>query len=131
MKYIVHKRFKQKAICGDVNLAATTECEEVNGMIYHDHKRLCVVTSDNAHLFFARNDDGNGIERGALTRSIVNTLSKQDSNYQARWDKVWSDETCRAYKRHEHADHWIWNHAFYNADIATLKYIADLVGARR
>lgn len=131
MKYITHKRFKQKAICGEVNLPAMTECNEINGMIFYDHKPICVATSENAHLYFARNDDGNGMERGKLTRSIVETLSKADDAYQERWDKVWDDVTCQMYKRQEHQDHWIWNHAFYNADLGTLKYIAELVGVRR
>lgn len=34
MNYIVHKRFKQKALCGDVNLPATTECDLVGGVIF-------------------------------------------------------------------------------------------------
>ena len=33
VKYIVHKRFKDKAICGDVNLPALTECESHDGFI--------------------------------------------------------------------------------------------------
>ncbi len=131
MKYITHKRFKAKAICGNVNIPALTECEEVNGMIYCDHKLICSKYSENAHQYFARNDDGNGVERGQLTRAIVETLSKPDEHYQERWDKVWDDATCQMYRRQEHQDHWLWNHAFFNADVGTLKYIAGLVGARR
>lgn len=33
MKYVVHRRFKDKAICGEVNLPAMTMCEEANGYI--------------------------------------------------------------------------------------------------
>ena len=57
MKYVVHRRFKDKAICGEVNLPAMTMCEEANGYIFHGDKLLCVVTSENAHQFFARDDD--------------------------------------------------------------------------
>ncbi len=131
MKYIVHKRFKSNAICGEVNLPAFTECEAINGMLYCNHKPLCLITSENAHLHFARNDDGNGLERGSLTRDIIDKLKTHDEQYQSRWDKVWEDTVCQAYKRHEYSDHWLWNHAFYNADINTLIYIAKLVGARR
>lgn len=131
MKYIVHRRFKQQAICGEVNIPALTECEEVNGTIYLDHKPLCIKRSENAHQYFARNDDGNGLERGQLTQAIIAALSKRDERYQDRWDKVWDDATCQMYRRYEHRDHWIWNHAFFNADIETLRYIAALVGVRR
>ena len=130
MKYVVHRRFKDKAICGEVNLPAMTMCEEANGYIFHGDKLLCVVTSENAHQFFARDDDGAGMLRGKLTQAIQKTLAKRDANYQNRWDKVWEDPTCQPYKRIEYADFWLWNHDFFNADIDTLRHIAKLVGAK-
>lgn len=138
MKYITHKRFKALAICGKVNIPAATECTAINGVIYHDHKPVCLIASENAHLFFAVNDDGHGLERGHITQSILATLAAPASDNEAAWekytklwDKVWADEVCKAYRRQGDADHWLWNHAFYNADIGTLNYIADLIGARR
>lgn len=131
MKYIVHKRFKEKAICGNVNIPALTECEAINGMIYFNHKPICLITSENAHLYFARNDDRNGMQRGKLTSDIISKLKTRDNNYQERWNKIWDDAVCQAYKRHEYSDHWLWNHAFYNADINTLLYIAKLIEVRR
>lgn len=149
MKYLTHKRFRQRAICGEVNIPALTECESVNGMICLGDKQLCLIYSENAHLYFARNDDGNGLERGQLTCAIIELLTKKDylldgydEKYERKikahneradeaWEKVWEDDVCRKYKRIEHADHWLWNHAFYNADIETLRYIAELVGVRR
>ena len=84
MKYVVHRRFKDKAICGEVNLPAMTVCEENGGYIFHGDKLLCVVTSENAHQFFARDDDGAGMLRGKLTQAIQKTLAKRDANYQNR-----------------------------------------------
>lgn len=130
MKYIVHKRFKGKAICGEVNLPATTVCEEADGGIFCDGRLICLAVSENAHQFFARDDDGAGMLRGRLTQAIQRTLSKRDANYQDRWDKVWDDPTCQPYKRIEHADFWLWNHEFFNADIDTLRHIARLVGVK-
>lgn len=126
MKYIVHRRFKEKAICGNVNLPYGTECESVNGVLYYNCKPLCVTTSENAHQHFARNDDGFGLIRGKLTQDIQNAL-KQEYGHQERWDKVWEDTTCAAYRRHEYANHWLWNHDFYNASIEILEYIASVV----
>lgn len=77
MKYVVHRRFKDKAICGEVNLPAMTICEETNGYIFHGDKLLCVVTSENAHQFFARDDDGAGMLRGKLCAFYLN-LCKSD-----------------------------------------------------
>ena len=34
MQYIVHRRLKDTAICGGVNIPATTICEEICGVIY-------------------------------------------------------------------------------------------------
>lgn len=130
MNYIVHRRFKAKAICGEVNLPALTECECINGVIKHNNRDICFITSENAHQYFSINEDGCGLVRGKLTQAIQKTLAKRDENYQQRWDKVWDDKLCQRYKRKEYADYWLWNHDFFEADIDSLKYIANLVGAK-
>lgn len=130
MKYIVHKRFKGKAICGDVNLPAMTVCESDGTVIKHNGKDICSVKSENAHQFFAINEDGKGAERGKLTQAIQNRLAVRDKDHQSRWDKVWADPICQKYKRAEHADYWLWNHDFYNANIYDLQHIANLIGAK-
>ncbi len=130
MKYIVHKRFKGKALCGEVNLPAMTEVENKDGVICYNGSALCFDCSENAHQFFARNDDGNGMLRGKLTQAIQGRLAKHDKQHQSRWDKVWEDPACQPYKRADHEDHWLWNHDFFNADIDVLRHIAELVGAK-
>lgn len=127
MKYIVHTRFKAKAICGEVNLPALTEVELKDNMLYCQDKQLCVITSENAHKYFARNDDNNGMERGRLTQLIKSILEKNDEKHQDRWDKIWKDKLCQKYKRIEYADYWLWNTAFFNAPIEDLKYIYNLI----
>lgn len=89
MKYIVHKRFRDKAICGDVNLPAMTACECDGAMIKHCGHDICFVTSENAHQYFAIDEDGMGMKRGKLTQAIQKILAKRDDHYQERWDKVW------------------------------------------
>lgn len=127
MEYINYRRFKGKAICGNVNIPAMTRFQSVNGMIYYEGKPICVATSANAHNFFARNDDGCGSERGKLVTAINKLLTKIDDKYQDRWDAVWGDDICNQYRRVEHQDHWLWNHAFYNASIDRLSYILAIV----
>lgn len=127
MKYITHRRFKERAICGDVNIPAMTECEERNNMIYYKEKAICLVTSENAHTYFAVNEDGNGLRRGELIKSITSLLRRKDDKHQTRWDKVWDDPKCQKYKRPEHSDHWLWNNEFYTAEIADLEYILKLI----
>ncbi len=129
MDYIAHKRFKANGLCGAVNLPANTVCHCEGGVISHLGDEICWHKSQNAHQFFARNDDGQGMLRGKLTQSIQRTLAKRDEHYQDRWDKVWEDAICQNYKR-EGDDRWLWNHEFFEADILTLKHIAHLVGVK-
>lgn len=128
-KYIVYKRFKEKAICGTVNLPATTECYEEDGVIYTmGGERLCMASSENAHQFFTHNEDGDGIERGELIQSIQKILAERDDNYQVRWDAVWDDTlVCKKYCRAEFPDYWLWNHDFFNAPVSDLRYIKKLI----
>lgn len=132
MQYIVHQRFKGKTISGDVNIPATTTCEERDGVIYYNGKPICAATSMCAHQHFAVNDDGNGLLRGMLTTAIQKTLSRNRGEpiHQERWDRVWGDPRCQKYQREEHPDVWLWNHAFFCADIDDLKYISELVSAK-
>ena len=125
MKYIAHQRFRQRGISGDVNIPAQTECELVGNLIMHNGKPVCYATSYNGQQFFARNEDGNGMERGRLTRAIQRKLVECSD----KWDKVWSDFACRMHKRQEDENTWHWDHSFFCADIDTLRHIAALVGA--
>lgn len=131
MKYITHKCFKQKAICGQLNLPSMTEVECENGIIFCNQGIICSACSENAHQYFARNDDGHGMERGRLTQAIMKTLAERhgrdDPEYQERWDRIWDDLICQPFKSDTHVDRWLWNHEFFNADIETLRYIAELV----
>lgn len=128
MQYIVHNRFKDIALCGPVNLKATSQCWEAEGVIFYEAQPLCYATSENSFEHFARNDDGNGMLRGQLTHAIKKRLAKRDAQYQERWDKVWADKLCAKFKRKEYADFWIWNKAFHDAEIGELEYVAELIG---
>lgn len=128
MRYIVHRRFRHKCICGEVNLPAMTECESIGDMIRWDGKDICVIYSFNAHQYFARNNDGSGMLRGRLTQAIQKALERRDKDYQNRWDKIWKDDISKQYKRPERPDYWLWNHDFYNAPIDDLQHIASLIG---
>lgn len=134
MKYIAHRRLKKDVICGPVNIPAMTEVECEDGIIIYNNGIVCYEDSETANQFFARNDDGHGMERGRLTQAIMMTLSQRngrdDQAYQERWDRVWEDQICQPYKRVEYTDYWLWNQEFFNADIDVLKHIAKLVGAK-
>lgn len=134
MQYIVHRRFRAKTISGVKNLPYGTECETQGEFITFNGQTLAAVTSENAHQYFARNDDGQGLKRGELTQEIQRLLANRKDKVKGRagtwqeaWDRIWADLSIRKYKRVERADHWLFNHAFYNAPIEDLEYIRDIV----
>ena len=93
MKYLVTKRFKTKAICGEVNLAYGTECFSQGNVIYRQDKQpLCLITSENAHMYFTVNDDGLAKERRQLIEDIAKLLS--DKKMEKRWDFVVKTDSC-------------------------------------
>ena len=131
MRYIVIRRFRGKAICGEVNLPYGTACETIDGFLtLKDGRRLCTSTSQNAYDYFSRDDDGLGKERGKLVQDIRSTLERRDTKHQARWDALWADEVANRLRRKDSQDFWIWSFDFYNADILELKHIANLIGIK-
>lgn len=136
-KYIAHRRFKGESISGNVNIPAQTPLNEFNGVLFWGEKAVCTAVSENAHQYFAINNDGNGLLRGALTQAIQSALRRPANTDKAtialtekRWDRVWADKLCAIYKRTEYNDFWLWNHEFFGAPIFHLQYIADLVEAK-
>lgn len=129
-QYVARKRAKFKGFSGPVNIPCGAVLEEQDGLLFWRGAAVCGVTSQNAYDYFSRDDDGHGKLRGKLVTSIKAKLEKRDAGYQARWDKVWDDDLCQKYRRPEHEDWWLWNHAFFNAPIPDLRHIAGLVGAR-
>lgn len=128
--YIAARRARFQAIGGPVNIPYGTAVEAVDGFLERDGLPLCAVTSEHAHQFFARNDDGRGLERGKLAGAIVSQLSRRDKEYQTRWDRVWASPVCQKYRREEYADRWLWSHAFYEAPVEDLERIAALAGVK-
>ena len=79
MKYITHNRFKKLSACGEaVNIPYGTEMETAGDFIITtEGKPICYATSEAAKMHFARNDDGQGLEREKLTWAIAYSL-RQD-----------------------------------------------------
>lgn len=127
MQYIVHTEFIGKAISGEVHFPAGTECTEINGIIYHNARAVCRVASNNAYKYFARNNDGNGMKRGELIKTIKGALAIQDEHTYERWHRVLNCPVCKQFDRNPDGDVWEWNLAFYNASIPTLEHMANKV----
>ena len=127
MDYICFNRFKQKVLCGEVNIPYGTKLDETNNIISYRGNPICYIKSQNAYDYFARNDDGKGLERGKLTAEIIKLLNRKDGKYQNRWDRIWGDLSLLKYKRPEHPDHWLWNFEFFNASVEELNRIKSMI----
>ena len=136
MKYISVKRFKRNGIDGHFNIPYGKYLEKrADGFLYYADKKICVANSAAAHEFFARDDDGKGLERAKLSHAVIERLAQnQFDSIQERnehWQIIWNDSLAQKYRRHEHSDYWLWNDDFYNAPIEDLKYLAALVGIKK
>ena len=136
MEYIVHHRCREKDMTGkDMNLRFGTKLRCENGIIYAEYGPLCYDTSENAHRYFARNDDGQGLRRGALTWAIAYA---QRIRYNRANDRVqrFSDaeiETLeRDWSRYLIGDLPVilFNHDFFNAEVDELERMADALNIR-
>ena len=130
MEYVAYKRARFNATCGPVNIPFGSILRVEGDFLYWNDLPVCAVTSQNAYDFFARNDDGQGLERGALVNAIRLRLQKRDGEYQRRWNKVWGDSVSRRYRRKDQEDYWLWSFDFYNAPVEDLRHIAALIRAK-
>jgi hypothetical protein len=131
MHYITIKRYKQQGIGGHFNLPYGTPIEKrEDNLLYHNNRPVCVARSFNAHEYFARNNDGRGLERGKLTHAIIKKLGGMHRELTAEWKAVFDDDLANSYARQDSPDFWLWDDSFFNAPIEDLKYIASLVGIK-
>lgn len=132
MEYIAHKRFKGTAACEKVlNIPYGTRLETIGKFIATpDGKAICYITSENAHKFFSANDDGNGLERGALTYAIAygnRRKSKSDNNGVYRFSDKEIEMLERDWKHFlmDDVPVILFNHRFFGADVAELRKLAN------
>lgn len=132
MKYITHHRFKGLAICGEqVNIPYGTELEtEGYSIVMPDGRPICYYSSENAQKHFAINEDGRGLERGALTYALA--YSHRDAGNGFRFSdkeaetltRDWSHFLCKD------ADVILFNEDFFSAQPEELKRLADALKIR-
>lgn len=124
MDYITHRRFRKKALCGKLNLPYGTELTMISKVIAtKDGKSICLNTSENAHLHFARNDDGQGLLRGALTYAIA--YGKRGSGgFRFSDGEIQLLETKWSCYLRQDVSTILFNQAFFDAPIWALKAIA-------
>lgn len=126
MKYITHHRFKGLALCEkQLNLPYSTEVEARDNYLYtNEGDLICAVTSENAKLHFARNNDKRGLERGALTYAIA--YANRNSHSGSRFDEKEIELLQRDWAHFLRKDVPVilFNESFFVADLEELQKIA-------
>ena len=127
MQYICHRKFEGKTACGDfMTFKKGALFETVGNFIAYKEKALCTVSSENAYLHFARNDDGNGKERGKLTYAIAYSKRKpnKDNGFRFTDDEIEMLENEYSDWLRPNVDTIIFNYSFFNGEIERLRELA-------
>ena len=126
MDYITHRRFKANAMCGRINLRYGTRVMSEGGLICKpDGGPICFATSENAKLYFARNDDGMGLERGALTYAIA--YGRRRGMAGQRFSDAERETLMRDYPHwlRQDTDYLLFNNDFFAAPVEELRELAN------
>ena len=124
MHYITYNRFKQQAICSvELNIPYGTELESRGPVLLYEDKPVCYINSYAGHQHFARNDDGQGLRRGALTYAIA--YAKRGGSH--RFTDEESELICTKYQHFTKPDlsMIVFNNQFFDASIEELEQMAQ------
>ena len=131
MEYIVHHRCRETSATGErLNLPYGTRLETIGDFIATpEGKALCFTTSELAHRYLARNDDGQGLERGKLTWAIAYSQRERrsdDGHRRQRFTDAEIDMLERYWSRYLVPDieTILFNHAFFQAEPKELAPLA-------
>ena len=136
MEYIVHHRCREISATGErVNLPYGSRFQTIGDFIATpDAKALCDTTSDMAHRYFGRNDDGKGLQRGTLTHAIAFQYRerKGPDGRRQRFTEAEIETLERDWSRFLVPDVSVilFNHDFFEADPAELAALAKAVNIK-
>ena len=136
MEYITHRRFKHLDANGNrLNIPYGRKFQTASDFIVTPEGTIiCRIKSRAAHEFFSRNDDGRGLERGALTHAIAfsNRERRSAEGRRQRFtdaeiemlEKEWSKFLV------PDTDVILFNHDFFNAEPEELKQLAQALNIK-
>ena len=130
MEYICHHDFDGMTESGQVmHISAGTVLPVIGRRIAKDNASVCTVTSDAAYRYFARNDDGKGMERGKLTFAIAfsRRVRKHEDGRVFRFSKKEQEKLLKDWGKFLIDDPAtiLFNHSFFNADVRELRRMAS------
>ena len=135
MKYITHRRFKGLAACGqELNLPYGTGLTTVgNFLVTKDGRVVCGKNSENGLRHFAVNDDGKGLERGALTYAIAyGTRQRKCKNGVYRFSEKEREMLSNDWGHflNKDVDFILFNDDFFTAQIDELQQLAKVLNIK-
>lgn len=128
MEYVCHRRYKKIGASGrDYNFPRETTLQTIGQFIAYNNSAVCKVSSEDAYMYFARNDDGKGLERGNLTYAIAYAPRKPNKDNGYRFTDKEIEILEKDYGRFLRNDTGTirFNYDFFNADIEELKQIKE------
>lgn len=131
MDYITHRRYRGPDAAGvSQNIRRGTRLSVLGDFIATPEGRgICFTTSETSHKYFARNDDGRGLERGALTYAIA--YGDRARSWKDGGVYRFSEEEAEMLKRswgywlRQDVDTILFNHDFFAAQPEDLQRLAD------
>ena len=135
MEYICHHRFKgQTAGAGEMNIPFGSKFQTIGKFIATpDAKGICYITSNTAHRYFARNDDGEGLKRVELTYAIA-YAKRERKHKDGHIFRLSEDEIEMLMRNYPHflkdTETILFNHDFFNAEIQELQELAMALGIK-
>lgn len=140
MKFITHRRFHGKGLEREENIPRLTVLEACDGaphgfagdLLCLDGRAVCAPFSQVGVQHFAVNDDGMGMERGALTWAIA-WAPRKTSREGARFSEAEADMLAGEY------GHWLvdggdgfinFTNSFYTAPVPELEELAAMLNIR-
>lgn len=134
MKYICHKPYHKKCACGRKLFIKTGQIlDTVGAFIVMNDKAVCNIKSEDAYMYFARNDDSMGIKRGELTHLIAYSYRRpnKDNSYRFTPEEIEMLKTDYIKYLRQDCDALIFNYDFFNADIEVLEDIRKRLEVRK
>lgn len=149
MEYITAKKFSGLSLSGQTTIASGKTVQCVGGIIVNGEQPVCYATSQNCYDHFARNDDGEGKKRFALTHGILKSIADAKAAYNEAIAEIMHEEISNGEKQAKldaldnkparffeavNADsgfgammkNGVWNVMFYNAGIEALERLDAL-----
>lgn len=132
MEYICHRPYRGVCAAGKKHFfkkGSKLEC--VNGWLIKGREAICHTNSELAHLYFARNDDGQGFRRGELTHKIAyaDRHPNEDNGFRFTPKECEMIETEYGKWVKQEAETLLFNNDFFNAEIGELEELANKLEA--